>query len=118
MAHSILMITDFFYPNVGGVESHVYQLSQCLLHEGHKVVIVTHAYGDCSGVRYLTNGLKVCAHASRDCIRVLAHQQPLICAPQYPAYSEACFCQLLPAWQSHACPRHTEGGSLSPVPRA
>lgn len=57
--HSICMVSDFFYPNMGGVESHIYQLSQCLLEKGHKVVIVTHAYGDRRGIRYLTNGLKV-----------------------------------------------------------
>ena len=45
---------------MGGVESHIFQLSQCLLERGHKVIVVTHAYGDRSGVRYLTNGLKVC----------------------------------------------------------
>lgn len=44
---------------MGGVESHIYQLSQCLLHRGHKVVIITHAYGERSGIRYLTNMLKV-----------------------------------------------------------
>lgn len=55
----ILMVTDFFYPNTGGVESHVYQLSQCLMARGHRVVVLTHAYGDRCGVRYLTNGLKV-----------------------------------------------------------
>jgi len=54
------MVSDFFYPNIGGVESHIYQLSQCLLDRGHKVVIVTHFYDDRTGVRYLTNGLKVC----------------------------------------------------------
>jgi len=54
------MVSDFFYPNIGGVESHIYQLSQCLLNRGHKVIIVTHLYGDRTGVRYLTNGLKVC----------------------------------------------------------
>ncbi|XP_002942607.3 phosphatidylinositol N-acetylglucosaminyltransferase subunit A isoform X1 [Xenopus tropicalis] len=57
--HSICMVSDFFYPNVGGVESHIYQLSQCLIERGHKVIIVTHAYGDRKGIRYLTNGLKV-----------------------------------------------------------
>ncbi|XP_031436845.1 phosphatidylinositol N-acetylglucosaminyltransferase subunit A [Clupea harengus] len=57
--HSICMVSDFFYPNMGGVESHIYQLSQCLLEKGHKVVIATHAYGDRRGIRYLTNGLKV-----------------------------------------------------------
>ena len=60
----ILMVTDFFYPNVGGVENHVYMLSQCLLSLGHHVVILTHAYGDRTGVRYLTNGLKVCGESS------------------------------------------------------
>lgn len=44
---------------MGGVESHIYQLSQCLIERGHKVIIVTHAYGDRKGIRYLTNGLKV-----------------------------------------------------------
>jgi phosphatidylinositol glycan class A protein len=53
------MVSDFFYPNMGGVESHLYELSQRLIQRGHKVVIVTHAYGDRAGVRYLTNGLKV-----------------------------------------------------------
>ncbi|KAI3436712.1 hypothetical protein D9Q98_006127 [Chlorella vulgaris] len=55
----VLMVSDFFYPNTGGVESHTYQLSQCLMARGHKVVVLTHAYGDRAGVRYLTNGLKV-----------------------------------------------------------
>ncbi|KAJ3634426.1 hypothetical protein Zmor_019092 [Zophobas morio] len=53
------MVSDFFYPNMGGVESHIFHLSQCLLKLGHKVCVVTHAYGDRCGVRYLSNGLKV-----------------------------------------------------------
>ncbi|KAG2457198.1 PIGA protein, partial [Polypterus senegalus] len=53
------MVSDFFYPNMGGVESHIYQLSQCLIERGHKVIIVTHAYGNRKGIRYLTKGLKV-----------------------------------------------------------
>ncbi|KAL5744362.1 hypothetical protein ACOSQ2_027478 [Xanthoceras sorbifolium] len=57
--HRILMVSDFFYPNFGGVESHIYYLSQCLLKLGHKVVVITHAYGNRSGVRYMTGGLKV-----------------------------------------------------------
>ncbi|KAL6003273.1 hypothetical protein ACLOJK_023496 [Asimina triloba] len=70
----ILMVSDFFYPNFGGVENHIYYLSQCLLELGHKVrsvwhahvdvpytqvVVMTHAYGKRSGVRYMTRGLKV-----------------------------------------------------------
>jgi phosphatidylinositol glycan class A protein len=57
--HTVCMVSDFFYPNVGGVESHIYQLSQCLLERGHKVVVVSHAYGSRTGIRYLTNCLKV-----------------------------------------------------------
>ncbi|KAH8403648.1 hypothetical protein KR215_000427 [Drosophila sulfurigaster] len=55
----ICMVSDFFYPSIGGVEEHVYNLSQMLLALGHKVVVLTHAYDDCSGVRYVTHGLKV-----------------------------------------------------------
>ncbi len=45
------MVSDFFYPNVGGVEHHIYALSQCLIARGHKVVVLTHAYGDRKGIR-------------------------------------------------------------------
>ena len=31
------MVSDFFHPNVGGVEGHIYQLAQCLIANGHKV---------------------------------------------------------------------------------
>ena len=34
--HRVLMVCDFFYPNTGGVEVHIYQLSQALLARGHK----------------------------------------------------------------------------------
>lgn len=57
--YNIAMVSDFFFPQPGGVESHIYQLSQRLIDRGHKVVIITHAYDDRKGVRYLTNGLKV-----------------------------------------------------------
>jgi len=53
------MVCDCFHPNIGGVESHIYQLSQCLIDRGHKVVVVTHAYGNRKGIRNLSNGLKV-----------------------------------------------------------
>jgi hypothetical protein len=55
------MVSDFFYPNFGGVENHIYALSQCLLQQGHHVVVMTHAYADRTGVRHVTNGLKVCS---------------------------------------------------------
>lgn len=53
------MVSDFFYPQPGGIESHIYQLSSKLIDRGHKVIIITHAYQGRTGVRYLTNGLKV-----------------------------------------------------------
>ncbi len=55
------MVSDFFYPNMGGVETHIFNLSQCLLARGHKVVVVTHAYcdGQRVGVRWMSRGLKV-----------------------------------------------------------
>ncbi|XP_059620300.1 phosphatidylinositol N-acetylglucosaminyltransferase subunit A [Phlebotomus argentipes] len=55
----ICMASDFFYPNMGGVEEHIFSLSQCLLEKGHKVIVVTHSYGDRVGIRYMTSGLKV-----------------------------------------------------------
>ncbi|KAK2762334.1 Phosphatidylinositol N-acetylglucosaminyltransferase gpi3 subunit [Arachnomyces sp. PD_36] len=59
MTYNIAMISDFFFPQPGGVESHIYQLSTKLIDRGHKVIVVTHAYKGRTGVRYLTNGLKV-----------------------------------------------------------
>lgn len=57
----ILMVSDFFHPSIGGVESHMYHLAQNLMRRGHHVVIYTHAYeqGSYCGVKYFTNGLKV-----------------------------------------------------------
>lgn len=58
-SYNIAMVTDFFYPQPGGVEFHVYHLSQKLIELGHSVVIITHDYGNRCGVRMLTNGLRV-----------------------------------------------------------
>ncbi|XP_055910028.1 phosphatidylinositol N-acetylglucosaminyltransferase subunit A [Eupeodes corollae] len=55
----LCMASDFFFPSIGGVEEHIFNLSQILLSHGHKVVVITHSYGDRTGVRYMTNGLKV-----------------------------------------------------------
>ncbi|KAL7072775.1 hypothetical protein ACQ4LE_007975 [Meloidogyne hapla] len=56
----IAMVSDFFCPNTGGVETHIYQLAKCLLNNGHKVIVLTHAYGNRNGIRYLFSGkLKV-----------------------------------------------------------
>jgi len=54
------MCTDFTVPKFGGVETHTYQLSQCLVNQGHKVTIVTNhfKYERC-GVRIMANGIKI-----------------------------------------------------------
>lgn len=53
------MVCDFFYPRLGGVENHIYSLSQHLLRQGHKVIVITHSYDNRKGVRYLPGPLKV-----------------------------------------------------------
>ena len=55
----IAMVCDFFYPKVGGVESHIYCLAKALLSRGHKVVVITHSYADRVGIRLMANCLKV-----------------------------------------------------------
>jgi phosphatidylinositol N-acetylglucosaminyltransferase subunit A len=59
MPYNIAMVSDFFFPQPGGVESHIYQLSSKLIDRGHKLIVITHAYENRTGIRYLTNGLKV-----------------------------------------------------------
>ncbi|KAG0149235.1 hypothetical protein CROQUDRAFT_40144 [Cronartium quercuum f. sp. fusiforme G11] len=53
------MVSDYFFPNLGGVESHIYILAHKMIQRGHKVVIITHDYGDRCGIRHLPAGLKV-----------------------------------------------------------
>ena len=55
----IAFVCDFFYPRLGGVEMHLWSLAQHLLRLGHKVVVITHSYGDRKGVRWLPGPLKV-----------------------------------------------------------
>ncbi|TQS31490.1 hypothetical protein Golomagni_08225, partial [Golovinomyces magnicellulatus] len=57
--YNIAMCCDFFFPQPGGIEAHIYQVASKLIDRGHKVIIITHAYDDRKGVRYLTNGIKV-----------------------------------------------------------
>ena len=54
------MISDFFHPDVGGVENHIYMLSAELLRRGHKVIVITHSHPpDRVGIRWLLPGIKV-----------------------------------------------------------
>jgi hypothetical protein len=36
--YNVAMFCDFFYPNMGGVENHLYQVASCLVLRGHKVL--------------------------------------------------------------------------------
>jgi phosphatidylinositol glycan class A protein len=56
---NICLVCDFFYPSLGGVEVHVYQLSVALIRRGCKVIILTHHYKNRQGVKFMGNGVKV-----------------------------------------------------------
>ena len=56
---SILLISDFFCPKVGGVEVHIYQLAVSLIRLGCKVTVLTHHRKNRQGVKIMGNGIKV-----------------------------------------------------------
>ncbi len=41
----IIQVAPYFYPHIGGVESHVFDLSRHLMRRGHRVVVLTSDYG-------------------------------------------------------------------------
>lgn len=51
--HRVLMVSDFFYPNFGGVENHIYYLSQCLLQRGHKVILFVSLFNSILNVQLM-----------------------------------------------------------------
>jgi len=56
----VCIVSDFFYPRMGGVEMHQYFLAQGLIRRGHKVILITGTYEQQrQGIRYMSNGLKV-----------------------------------------------------------
>jgi phosphatidylinositol glycan class A protein len=58
--YSILMVSDFSSPGFGGVETHSYNLCQCLINRGHKVVFVSNKFrNERSGLKIFANGLKI-----------------------------------------------------------
>ena len=68
------MACDFFYPSLGGVEMHIWELSQYLMERGHYVIVLTHSYGNNNercGIRYMTNGLKVVNYFPTFCVYCL-----------------------------------------------
>uniref|UniRef100_A0A8C9GMX0 PIGA GPI anchor biosynthesis domain-containing protein n=1 Tax=Piliocolobus tephrosceles TaxID=591936 RepID=A0A8C9GMX0_9PRIM len=55
----VCMVSDFFYPNLGGIETHIFELSKQLVKKGFKVIIVTNSYNNRHGIRWMANGIKV-----------------------------------------------------------
>jgi phosphatidylinositol glycan class A protein len=54
------MVSDFFYPSLGGVEMHMYNVAECLIEMGHKVIVITSQFNDERiGVRFMSKLLKV-----------------------------------------------------------
>src|SRR3990167_7540174 len=52
----ILFLSRRFWPDVGGVEKHVYEISKRLVEMGHKVIIVTQSQGkesEVDGIRVI-----------------------------------------------------------------
>jgi phosphatidylinositol glycan class A protein len=58
---NVCLISDFFFPNIGGVESHIYYVAYCLKELGHKVIVLTinRPNINLTGIRYISNGIKV-----------------------------------------------------------
>ncbi|PWN25862.1 UDP-Glycosyltransferase/glycogen phosphorylase [Jaminaea rosea] len=49
------LVSDFFYPGVGGVEGHMLAIGRELVARGHTVIVITHAYApDRTGIRHLS----------------------------------------------------------------
>ena len=40
----VALVSDYFYPSFGGVESHIIGLANGLIRRGHKVIVITHIY--------------------------------------------------------------------------
>lgn len=58
MTYNIALVSDFFLPNLGGVEVHILNLGKNLIKRGHKVIVVTHSQNIEPGIKFLY-GIKV-----------------------------------------------------------
>jgi len=56
---TILFFTRLFYPHIGGVERHVYEVSRELVARGHKVTIVTEKFDEDSAEQQEFEGMEV-----------------------------------------------------------
>eukprot|EP00917_Polyrhabdina_sp_WS-2016_P019496 GHVP01041668.1.p1 GENE.GHVP01041668.1~~GHVP01041668.1.p1 ORF type:complete len:457 (-),score=49.58 GHVP01041668.1:289-1659(-) len=81
MCSSICMVSDFYYPNTGGVENHIHNLSTELKKRGNNVIIVTHEYENCSGLIVLESGIRVYHLSHPVCYRRSIYPVPMVLAP-------------------------------------
>ncbi|MBI4097669.1 MAG: glycosyltransferase family 4 protein [Candidatus Levybacteria bacterium] len=51
----VVFLARRFYPDVGGVEKHVYEISKALIKKGHKVTVITQSEGD----KDVLDGIKI-----------------------------------------------------------
>ena len=50
---SIALVSDYFYPNKGGVETHIQTVCEELVKMGHDVIVLTHEYKGYKGLKKL-----------------------------------------------------------------
>lgn len=50
--YNIALITDMFYPNKGGIETHVKLIGEEFIKMGHNVIVITHKYNEYIGKIY------------------------------------------------------------------
>ncbi len=55
----IIQVTPYFHPHIGGVESHVHDLSRYLVKKGHEIVVLTSRYERNLKSEEETEGIKV-----------------------------------------------------------
>lgn len=53
--YNIAMVTDYFFPNIGGIESHIITLSEELYLLGNNIIVVTHKYNGYLGCQKIGN---------------------------------------------------------------
>lgn len=81
--YNIALVSEFFFPRLGGVEMHIYHLARRLQDRGHKVIVITNTHGNRQGIRYLSSGVKVYyapihGYFIQACIPTLFFRLPLI----------------------------------------
>ncbi|KAL7574429.1 hypothetical protein ACA910_015804 [Epithemia clementina (nom. ined.)] len=88
------MVCDFFHPRLGGVENHIWSLSHHLQRQGHKVIVITHAYygTEYQGVHYFESSSSSSSSSSQQ-----QRQRPL----------KVYYCPILPLVDQDALPTFT-----------